>query len=193
MTFRFFCLIAFLGLAPLLCAQNQEPPAHYQVYGEYSYLSNSINGLPGSHQALNGFDAGIAFPSWRNLRFKIDVTGYTGTNLGATQHPYFIMGGRQYNWRLGRETVFGEGLIGDGGINRYWGPMASPGETASFAAFAGGGLDTRLTRHLAFRMEGGYQYSYFILINNLQEINPVHLPGLPTNFWRLSSGLVVEF
>ncbi len=88
--------------------------------------------------------------------------------------------------------MFGEGLIGDGGINRYWGPNASPGETAPRSrGSAGGGLDTRLARHLAFRMEGGYQYSYFILINNLQEINPVHLPGLPTNFLRLSSGLVV--
>jgi hypothetical protein len=193
MTSRFIPLIALLCLAPFLHAQTQEPPAHYQVYGEYSYLSNSINGLPGSHQALNGFDAGIAFPSWRNLRFKIDVTGYTGTNLGATQHPYFIMGGGQYNWRLGRETVFAEALVGDGGINRYWGPKAVPGETASFVAFTGGGLDTRMARHLAFRMESGYQYSYFQLINNLHDLLPYELPGLPTNFWRLSSGLVVEF
>lgn len=193
MTSRFSWLIALFCLAPLLHAQMEAPPARYQIYGGYSYLSNTMNGLPGSHQSLNGFDAGVGFPAWRNLRFKIDVTGYSGTNLGAAQHPYFISGGGQYDVHLGRETVFGEGLVGDGGINRFWGPKGVPGETASFVAFGGGGVDTRLTRHVAFRVEGGYQYSYFILVDNLKQLLPYHLPGLPSNFIRLSSGLVFQF
>lgn len=193
MTSRLLPLIALCCLATILRAQVQEPTARYQIYGGFSYLSNAINGIPSARKSLNGLDASLGFPAWHNLRFKIDVTGYSGMSDGASQHPYFIMGGGQYDWRLGRETVFVEGLVGDGGINRYWGPKGAPGETASFATFAGGGIDTRLGRHLAFRVKGGYQYSYFQLIDNLLDLNPLHLPGLPTNFGRLSSGLVLQF
>lgn len=185
-------LIAMLCLTQVLHAQNREVPARFQIYGGYSYLSNSLNGVPGSQQALNGWDASMAFPSWHNLRFKIDASGYLGTNLGAQQHPYFIMGGAQYSRRLGRETVYVEGLGGDGGVNRYWGANKTAGETASFVGFVGGGLDTPITRRIAFRVAGGYQYSYFALAT-LPYYNPYRIPGLPTNFGRLSSGLVFQF
>jgi hypothetical protein len=191
MPFRLLPLIAMLCLSGALHAQNQSPPARFQVYGGYAYLSNSINGVPGSQQALNGWNATVAFGQWHNLRFKIDVSGYMGTNAGAPQHPYFIMGGAQYSHRLGRETVFVEGMGGDGGINKNWGAGATTGETASFAALMGGGLDTPLTRHMAFRVSGGYQYSYFALVG--KDLNPYRSPGLPTNFGRLSSGLVFQF
>jgi hypothetical protein len=190
---RFVSLIALLCLSPLLHAQNQEPPARFQVHGGYAYLSNSINGVPGSQQGLNGWDASVAFPSWHNLRFKIDVSGYTGTNLGAPQHPYFIQGGAEYSRRLGRETVFVEGMGGDGGINKNWGAKATAGETASFVSLVGGGLDTPLARHVAFRVSGGYQYSYFSLQGPKPGIVPYRIPGLPTNFGRISSGLVFLF
>jgi hypothetical protein len=147
--------------------------------------------VPGSHQPLNGWDASVAFPSWHDLRFKIDVYAYRGTNLGAPQQPFFIMGGGQYSRRFGRESVFVEGLMGDGGLNRNWGAGGTTGETASFAALVGGGLDTPLTRHIAFRVDGGFQYSYFALAG--QYSAPYRIPGLPTDFARISSGLVWQF
>ncbi len=190
---RFVSLIAMLCLSSLLYAQKQESPARFQVYGGYAYLSNSINGVPGSRQGLNGWDASVAFGTWHNLRFKIDVSGYDGTNLGAPQHPYFVMGGAQYSRRLGRETAFVEGMGGDGGINKNWGANQSSGETASFVSLVGGGLDTPLAHHIAFRVSGGYQYSYFCLQGPKPGIVPYRIPGLPTNFGRISSGLVFEF
>jgi len=94
---RYFSLIALLCLIPALHAQNRsEAPATFQVYGGYSYLSNSLNGVPGSHHPLNGFDASIAFNSWHRFRFKIDTSGYFGSNLGSPQSPYFLLGGAQY-------------------------------------------------------------------------------------------------
>jgi hypothetical protein len=187
---RLFSLIALLCLSSVLHAQK-EASARYQVYGGYSFLSNSFNGVTGSHQPLNGWDAALAFPSWHNLRFKVDVSAYRGTNLGAQQHPYFILGGGQYNWRFRKESVFVEGLIGDGGLNRNWGANGTPGETASFSAVIGGGLDTPLTRHIAYRVGGDFQYAYFALagVNDA----PYRIPGLPTNFGRISSGLVWQF
>jgi len=189
---RLFWLIALLGFSSVLHAQ-WDKPAHYQIYGGYSFLSNSLNGVPGSHQPLNGWDAAVAFPAWHGVRFKIDTFRYSGTNLGAPQQVYFIMGGGQYNRRVGREIVFVEGLAGDGGINRNWGANKSPGGTASFSTLVGGGLDTPLTRHIAFRVDGCYQYAYFALLGPSPNFIPYRIPGLPTNFGRISSGIVWQF
>jgi hypothetical protein len=100
---RLVSLIALLCLSSALHAQS-EARARYQIYGGYSFLSNTMNGVPGSRQPLNGWEAAVAFPSWRSLRFKIDTYAYRGTNLGAPQHPLFIMGGGQYTWRIRRES-----------------------------------------------------------------------------------------
>lgn len=188
---RLFSLIALLCLSSVLHAQS-EPPARYQISGGYSLLSNSLNGVPGSHQPLNGWDAAVAFPSWHNLRFKIDTSAYRGTNLGAPQHLFFILGGGQYTWRIGRESVFVEGLGGTGAANKNWAANNALGQTASFAALVGGGLDTRLTRRIAFRVEGGFQYSNFAL-EHTPTLVPYRIPGLPTDFGRISSGLVYQF
>jgi hypothetical protein len=93
---------------------------------------------------------------------------------------------------LGRESVFVEGLGGVGGANKNWPANNAIGQTASFAALLGGGLDTPLTRHIVFRVSGGYQYSYFALDHPLSLV-PYRIPGLPTNFGRISSGLVWQF
>jgi hypothetical protein len=191
MPFRLFLPIALLCLSSALQAQS-EPRARYQIFGGYTFLSNSLDGVTGSHQPLNGWDAAVAFPSWHRLRFKIDLAAYRGTNLGAPQHPYFILGGAQYTWRFGRESAFVEGLGGTGGANKTWAANNAQGQTASFASLIGGGLDTPLTRRIAFRVEGGYQYSYFALERPLSLV-PYRIPGLPSNFGRISSGLVWQF
>lgn len=189
---RLSLLITLLFLWAALYAQT-EAPARFQLYGGYSFLSNSFNGVPGSRQPLNGWDASIAVPPWHKLRFKFDVSGYSGTNLGASQRSVFIMGGGQYSHRIGREFVFVEALAGECGLNRYWGPNQAPGGTASFATLLGGGLDTPLARHLAFRVDGGYQWSNFALVQSVAAPYPYRLPGLPNNFGHISSGLVWQF
>ena len=110
-------------------------------------------------------------------------------NQGAQEDEYAIMGGAQFTKRFGRESAFLEGFAGDGGLNRYWGPNGAPGETASFTTVLGGGLDTPISRRIAFRVSGGFQWTNFQLINNLQFIVPIHTPGLPNNFFRVSTGL----
>ena len=192
MLVRIFSLIALLGLSPALFAQA-ESTEHYQVYGGYTFLSNSFNGVPGSRQPLNGWDASFAFQPWHSLRFKMETFGYRGTNLNAPQHAYFIMAGGQYGRRLGREFAFVEGLAGDGGINSNWGANATSGETASFAILLGGGLDTPITRRLAFRVDAGYQWSNFFLAPPTLPNIPYRIAGLPNNFARISTGCVWRF
>lgn len=185
-------LLALLCLPPALFAQA-ESHSRYQAYGGYTFLSNSINGVAGSRRPLSGWDASIAFPAWRSLRFKMETYGYLGTNLNAPQHPYFILAGGQYGRRFGKEFVFVEALVGDGGINSNWGANATSGETASFATLLGGGLDTPISRRLAFRFDGGYQWSNFYLAPPGPINIPYRIPGLPNNFARFSTGCVWSF
>jgi hypothetical protein len=197
---RCWC-IGLLSFAAALCAQTQVPynaqmdlSSRYQLFGGYSFFSNSLNGVPGSSRALHGYDMAFAIPPWHNLRFKMTFTQYLGTNLGATQHPYFIMAGGQYGTNIRREAVFVEALAGEGGVNADWGVNGAIGQTASFSAILGGGFDTPITRRFAFRVQGGYQYAYFKqVISRTNTGAPTYLPGLPTNFARFSTGLVWRF
>ncbi len=184
---------AFLLVAATLRAQN-DFSSRYQLYGGYSLLSNSINGVQGAHQSLNGYEIAFAIPAWHDLRFKMNVFQYRGTNLGAIEHPYFIMAGGQYGRNFRREAVFVEALAGEGNVNDDWGAGRTDGHTASFSAIVGGGLDTRLSPHFAFRVQGDYQYAYFKEdTSGAADGEPPYVPGLPTNFGRISSGLVWRF
>jgi hypothetical protein len=190
--FHLFSLLILLCLPSVVTAQS-EAPARYQIYGGYTFLSDSFNGVPGARQPLNGWDASLAFPPWRNVRFKLDTYAYSGTNLGAPQNAVFIMAGAQYGRRLGRETVFAEALMGDAGLSSDWGPNKTSSEAPAFAALTGGGIDTPLTRHFAYRVNGGFQYAYTALKGPAPLYTPYRIPGLPTYFGRISTGFVWEF
>jgi hypothetical protein len=192
---RILRLLPLLFLASALHAQADKYSL-YQLSGNYSWLSNSIDGVPGARQPLNGWDAAFAALRWHGLRFKLDVSGYRGINQGAPQHPLFIMAGGQYNRRFGRETGFVEGLVGTGSMNRNWLPNQIPGQTASFSAMAGGGLDTRLTKRFAFRAQADFQYANFnpgLVLTNPVLTYLVDIHGLPNYFTRVSTGLVWNF
>jgi hypothetical protein len=192
-SYRFWC-IAFLSLASLLPAQTNTP-SRYQLFGGYSFLSNSINGVSGSHQPLNGAEIAFAIPPWHDLRFKLNGFFYHGTNEGATEHPYFIMAGGQYGRNFGRESAFVEALGGEGNINANWGPNQTIGDTASFSAIFGGGLDTPVSRRFELRVQGDFQYAYFKIAASRSPGTgvPTYMPGLPNYFGRVSSGLVWRF
>lgn len=185
---------ALLFLAATLHAQT-DISKRYQLYGGYSFLSNSLNGVSGAQQPLNGYEVALAIPPWRDLRFKVNMFQYRGTNQGAFEHPYFIMGGGQYGRNFGKEGLFVEALVGEAGVNQDWGPNKTIGPTASIAMAVGGGLDTPVSPHFAVRVEGDYLYTYFKLVASRNPLSgvPVYVPGLPTNFARVSSGIVWRF
>jgi len=186
--------VALLFLAAGLHAQT-DFSTRYQLFGGYSFLSNSLDGVSGSHRPLNGYEIAFAIPPWHDLRFKLNMFQYRGTNLGAVEHPYFIMGGGQYGRNLGREYLFVEALCGEGGVNQDWGANKTIGPTASASALLGGGIDTPLSPHFAFRAQGDYQYMYFKIAATRVPLSgvPTYVPGLPTNFARISTGVVWRF
>jgi hypothetical protein len=185
------------GLLVVICfsitLNAAEAAPHYQLYGGYSWLSNCFNGFPGMRQSLNGWDASMGFPAWHGLRFKFDVYGYSGTNQGAPQKAIYFMAGGQYDFRFKRATIFGEGMMGDAGLNRNWGPQQVRSSTAAFAGLLGGGLDTAITRHFAYRVDGGFQYTYTSLVGPAPYYTPFRPPGIPESFGRISTGLVWQF
>ncbi len=182
-----------LLFAAALHAQTANP-SRYQLYGGYTFLSNSLNGVSGSHQPLNGGEVAFAIPPWHDLRFKLDGFAYQGTNLGASEHPYFIMGGGQYGRNFGRESAFVEALAGEGNVNANWGAKGAIGDTASFSAILGGGLDTPISRLFALRVLGDFQYAYFKIDQSRSHTGaPIYVPGLPTFFGRISTGIVWRF
>ena len=191
MPFRFFPLAVLLCLSSALMAQ-QEGPARHQIYGGYSFLSNTMNGIPGERQPLNGWDASGAFAAWHGFRFKMDVFAYRGTNQGIPQKPFFIMAGAEYDKRIRKETIFAEVLGGNGGLNKNWGPNGNIGRNTSFAMIFGGGLDTSLSRHFAYRVSGDLLTSNFTVLNSVTSI-AYRYPGLPNQFGRISTGLVWKF
>jgi hypothetical protein len=199
MSFRKLLGIALLSVAPALCGQTSLAN-RYQMYGGYSLLSNSLNGVSGAHQSLNGWEFAFAIPPWHDLRFKLNTFSYRGTNLGAPQHVTFTMGGGQYGRTFGRESPFVETMFGIGNASAQWGAnnLASgaaklPGDTASFAIDMGGGLDTRLSRRFAFRVQGDFHYSYFQQIAEIENGTHYYVPHLPNYFGRLSTGVVWRF
>jgi hypothetical protein len=175
---------------------NSSPP--FQIYGGYSWLSNSFNGVKGPAQPLNGMNAGIAFPEWRHLRIQLDYSLYRGSNLGDPQHAFFILSGGQYGGTFHRERFYAEALAGEGSLNGTWFSTANAGfrngntgTIASFAEFLGGAIDTAIGQHTAFRVEGGVQHSNFDPITPANEKGvPYHLAGIPDYFGRLSASIV---
>jgi hypothetical protein len=179
---------------------SSEAASHnrYELFGGYSFLSNSFNdwSFPAaSHVPLNGWDAGLAFrawhqldgSSWHKIGVKTDVSGYYGTSLGYPQTSIFLLVGPQYTWALGKNRPFIEGQAGFGHLNSNWFSTYSSGSTNnSFAAFAGGGVDRGIASRLAFRVEGGMMYSNFT-------IGSAEIHGLPNYFARISTGLVWHF
>jgi hypothetical protein len=162
----------------------------YQIYGGASGLTNSFNGVSGAHNPLPGWDASAAFPDWHHLRFKLDVSHFSGTNLSAQQHALFILGGAQYEREFYKERIFAHALFGEQILNRYWGAHGSPGGTASFATVLGGGADTPLSRHFAIRVEGDMVQTNNALIQSVKLPYPYRIPGLPQYFGRFTAGLV---
>ena len=196
-TYCFFLLLA-LTCSSIHAADPAKPPPPFQIYAGYSWLSNSFNGVRGSHQPLNGMYAGVAFQEWHHLRIKLDYSIYRGNNLGDPQHAFFIMSGGQYGGTFHRERFYAEALAGEGSVNGTWFSTANTGykngntgTIASFAEFLGGGIDTPIGSHTAFRVEGGMQHSNFDPITPLPEGSvPYHLAGIPDYFGRVSAGMV---
>ena len=82
-------------------------------------------------------------------------------------------------------------LFGEGWLNKNWAANGAAGTLASFTVYAGGGIDTPLSKHFSLRVEGGWEHTNFALKINSTSLFPYYrIPGLPSDFARFSTGIV---
>jgi len=160
-------------------------PAHTQVFVGYGWLSNSLNGNSGRHP-LSGADVAAGLRLTRNLQAKVEANTYYGTNLQAPQRPDFLLLGVQYGRRVGRLNPWADAMAGMAHANPGWSTAPGPHSQWCVSPAADAGLDYQLTRHTAWRVQGGFVHADFTLQDYL-------VRKLPNYFARAATGIVVRF
>lgn len=151
-----------------------------EVYGGYSYMNAGTSALA-SRQSLSGFESSAEYNVNRWMAAEANFGGYyksidiIGVGTYAF-HDYTIMGGPRFNIR----KAFFHGLVGVdhlGGSTNFY----APGSTASdntLAAAMGGGVQWKVSRHIAVRTSADYVISRF--------------EGLTQSNFRVTAGVVFE-
>lgn len=176
------------------CCQAQEGALkaanNITVYGGYSWLSNSFNNHSSysSGSGMNGWNADVGLPVFRHFDLKLEGLGFYNNNLGIATHAHFFLAGPTLCHRLGKNTLFVQGLGGLGHINGEAMALGGDpaGRTNSFSADLGGGMDFHVAPRIAWRVEGGTLFSAFSSASD-------QIHGLPRWFGRVSTGIVARF
>lgn len=100
------------------------------------------------------------------------TTGCVVLNGSFTEHNYLF--GPRVGISVGKVRPFAEAMFGAAHVN-----TANAGSDTSFATAIGGGLDYRLIRLVAWRLQGDYVHT--------------HLFGIAQDNVRISTGIVVRF
>ena len=177
---------------PLLRAQMESSRTdRLEIFGGYS-LAASEFGIYGG--MTHGWNAALNVKVKPGLGVAADVAGYYKTigygSCCPSDHSttYTFTAGPQISRTFSRLMPFGHALIGMGHIyaTQNVRPDYNPIKTKnSFALILGGGLDIRLGRRTAWRVEGDYLYTAFQPSDN-------QLTATRSNA-RMSTGLVFRF
>lgn len=174
-------VLLFAGLA------IAQVPASGNVFIGYSFendTSSALNNL--SRPNLQGWQGSLEGKVIPWLGIVTDISGRYGSesfllispegpiNVSAHVHQYEALFGPRVSVPIGKITPFGEFMIGLAHI----GSGGFPSNT-SFATAVGGGIDYRLFRPIAWRVEGDYVRTNFF--------------GTPQNDIRVSTGIVIRF
>lgn len=198
LTFKsaFNLLLLIIVCAPALIAQvtpgaggKAKEHGDQQIYAGYSYLSNDFRGSYFGNGGMNGWEAAYAAPLTKSLDFKVSSFGYSKNVSYATQTPIFFVFGMQYTKKIKKESIFADGLVGLVHINSDWfygNGQGSGAPNNSFAAVAGGGIDTPISKQFAWRAEGSMVHSNI-------GVGDDQIHGLANFFFRASTGLVFRF
>ena len=183
-------IFLFAGLA-----SAQMPSGN--VFLGFSYERTNSTAFSGSnlvtttfiHPYLHGWEASFEGKVLPLVGIVGDVSGHYGSqsfvevtpngpqNINVTGHEQEYLVGPRLSVPVGKFTPFGELMVGAAHIHTG-GTLPSPSNT-SFAYALGGGLDYRVFRPIALRVEGDYLRTKFF--NSRQ------------NNFRLSVGAVFRF
>jgi hypothetical protein len=178
---------SLLLLSSLALAQI---PTSGNVFFGYSYLNTDV--VPSSRTSMNGWEATVEGKFLPFIGIAADFSSYYGTpnfplpvqpvcnlppcptplNFNTSEQNYLF--GPRVSISVSKFRPFAEALVGAGHINAH-----SAGSDTSFATVIGGGLDYRLFRILAWRLQGDYLRTSFF--------------SSTQDNVRLTTGVVVRF
>jgi opacity protein-like surface antigen len=180
--------LAVLWLASLAVAQI---PTSGNIFVGYSFENTNWSGIDSSlaRPNLHGWKASLEGKVFPHLGIVTDFSSHYGSEsfvsespngpvrVNVTGHEWEILFGPRLSIPIGNFTPFAEGMVGVAHIHNG-GDFPSSSNT-SFATALGGGLDYRLIKILAVRLEVDYVGTRFFHTtqNNL----------------RFSPGLVLRF
>jgi hypothetical protein len=182
-------LAIFLFLLP--CFAFAQIPTSGNVFFGYSYLSSDLS--PVGRAGLNGWEATLEGKFLPFIGLVADFSSNYGSqnfsqvvcppvglapcvqsrfSANVTEHNYLF--GPRVGVSVGKFRPFAEAMIGAAHVNASQG-----GSDTSLADAIGGGIDYRLLRILAWRLQGDYVGTRFF-------------GGTQSNV-RISTGIVVRF
>jgi opacity protein-like surface antigen len=180
-------VIASFFFAGLASAQG---PSGNVFFG-YSYENTNSTTLNiiSNRPNLNGWEASLEGKWLPWIGIVADFSGHYGSEnfvqvtpngtstINVTGHEQEVLFGPRVSIPVGKFTPFAEGMVGLAHIHTG-GTFPGPSNT-SFASALGGGLDYRLIKPVALRVEGDYIHASFF--------------DTTQNNLRLSFGVVLRF
>ncbi len=174
-----------------LCAgfANAQVPASGNIFFGYSFENASSTALDDlTRPNFHGWDGSLEGKLAPFIGLVTDISGHYGTqtftvatpgggavNASVTGHQYEVLFGPRVSVPVGKITPFGEFFVGVAHISSNG---FSPTNT-SWATALGGGIDYRLVRLVAVRVEGDYVRTNFFSTSQ--------------NDIRISTGIVFRF
>jgi hypothetical protein len=181
---------AWIAVLLVVCAgfANAQIPASGNIFFGYSFENTSSLAIGNITRAnLQGWEGSLEGKLVPWIGLVTDFSGHYGTQnfteltpngpttVGVTGHEYEVMFGPRVSVPVGKFTPFGEFMIGLAHIST----AGSFPTNTSYATALGGGIDYRLIRLVAVRVEGDYVATHFY--------------STTQNDLRMSTGIVFRF
>jgi opacity protein-like surface antigen len=182
---------AWIAVLLLACAglASAQIPSSGNIFFGYSFENTSSLAIGNSIRPnLQGWEGSLEGKLVPFVGLVTDFSGHYGTqnytvlgpeqpiNISLTGHEYEVLFGPRVSVPVGKFTPFGEFMVGVAHLSTTG--AAFPTNT-SFATALGGGLDYRLIRLIAVRVEGDYVATHFY--------------STTQNNLRVSTGIVFRF
>jgi hypothetical protein len=203
-------LLAAAGLCAAIPARAQDTP-RWELFGGYSFfhtesgkevvpidkfgtfpnlpfaidLGQSLNGLHGMvAENVTSWFSGVADFGGGFTSTTVNYTSVGGPMLATNRSLFTYQFGPQFSLRkFAPVTVFVHALIGGAQNRAKYAPDTSSLSTNAWASEIGGGIDVRVTQHLAIRvLQADWLRTHF----------PISLASDTQNNWSASAGVVLR-
>ncbi len=176
---------AILSLCSLLAFSQEGPTKGGEIFGGYQYLhTNTGIALSGADTfSLNGWNAAVSGYFSRNLGVTADFSGNYGKpsvqGVGIDTKLYTFLFGPAIRFpNASRITPFAHALFGGGNFSVSAAGVS--GSETDFTWAAGGGIDVRLSPHVAVRLAQA-------------DFLQTRVASESQNHFRYSAGIVLKF